>query len=244
MVLFITIIRAAVSLIAAYILCTLVHELGHIICGLTNGWKLMLLIIGPVKIYRNSPGSKIHIAFEKNPVYWLGLGGTAPVKRSENDLEIWAKILLSGPAASIVLGLLMIPFLRSSDGLFAPAVCFVPIAMGISCLVPMKMKTGIVYNDGTRYRRLRSGGQEAAEEEAMFLLALQELLEPDSLYSAEMTDPLVASEDPDLKYYGLWHLLQNTVKQEQSDEKERLLKEMEALKEQVSPAMQAVCALE
>lgn len=36
-----------ISIFICYLLATAIHELGHIICGLLNHWKLFMLAIGP-----------------------------------------------------------------------------------------------------------------------------------------------------------------------------------------------------
>ena len=36
-----------------------IHELGHVMVGIANGWKLILLTVGPLKIYRNDVHEKV-----------------------------------------------------------------------------------------------------------------------------------------------------------------------------------------
>lgn len=91
-----------ISAIICYLLSALIHELGHIICGLLNHWKLFMLVVGPIKFYRDTINSKIKIGIEKNVILWSGVGGTFPVKRSKDNINVWSKILLSGPLTSII----------------------------------------------------------------------------------------------------------------------------------------------
>ena len=48
------IITILVSIILGYLVSTLIHELGHVVCGLLHHWKLFVLVVGPVKFYRES----------------------------------------------------------------------------------------------------------------------------------------------------------------------------------------------
>ncbi len=147
------IVMLIVAWIVCYLLCTLIHELGHVICGLVHGWKLFLLVAGPLKLYRESMDFGIKAGIEK---------------------KVWAKILLAGSLASIIFGICIIPpFFMASDKIVLLILCMLCLmltAMGIMCIVPMKMKTGLLYNDGTGYQRLHKGGQEDAEERVPFQL--------------------------------------------------------------------------
>ena len=102
-------IQLVICCIICYFVSALVHELGHVVCGLLHHRKLFLLVVGPLKLYRESVDSKIKIGIEKNPLLWCGVGGTFPTKQSEENLNTWSQILLAGPLSSIVFGIVMIP---------------------------------------------------------------------------------------------------------------------------------------
>lgn len=50
------IINYIIICILCYLIAGIVHELGHVLIGLINGWKFLLLIIGPFGIKANSNG--------------------------------------------------------------------------------------------------------------------------------------------------------------------------------------------
>ncbi len=170
----VSILGVAVMLVAAYFLSAVVHELGHVVCGLLHKWKLGLLVVGPFKLYREKLGSKVRLGIEKNPVSWFGLGATIPREESDDNIDIFAKILLAGPIASLVFGILMGVIFLMNRHIFFLACSLLPLTMGITCLLP-GLKSGSILNDGTRYRRIRSKGPEAAEEKELFEKSIEQI---------------------------------------------------------------------
>lgn len=232
------------SWIATYIISTLVHELGHVICGLCHGWKLYLLVVGPMKIYRKTLDSAISIGVEKNPILWCGVGGTLPSNKSEENLRIWAKILLAGPIASIIFGGVAGIGLLFWRNIFMLLLCLTPIAMGIMCALPMKMKTGILYNDGTRYKRLTHGGQEELEEKALFQLVEISIFGGDNpVYPNDLIAPLVASKDIELNYYGFYYSYVNALRNHNAEEMKIQIDHMESIRNKVPKTIVEDCPI-
>ena len=66
--------------VIGYFMSTIIHELGHVVCGLINRWKFYMLVVGPFKLYRedNDLNKGIKFGIEKNPALWGGCGGTFP----------------------------------------------------------------------------------------------------------------------------------------------------------------------
>ena len=239
----ILIIKILLSAVLCYLLSTLVHELGHVICGLLNHWKLFLLVVGPIKLYRESIESKVKIGIEKNVVLWAGVGGTLPIRKSEDNIKIWSKILLAGPMTSIIFGLLVFPFSLFFKSIFFLMLSLMPIAMGLMCIIPMKMKTGILYNDGTRYKRIKNGGQEEAEERALFQLIEISLFEKEeALYPNELIEPLLNSKDIELNYYGYYYSYRNAMKENNPEQANEQRLNMERIKSKVPKAIINDCS--
>lgn len=233
-----------VSAIICYLISTLIHELGHVVCGLLHHWKLFLLVVGPVKLYRESMDSEIKVGIEKNPVLWCGVGGTLPTRQSEENLKIWAKILLAGPLTSIVFGVLMIPVFIFTKIAILLMFCLMPIAMGAMCIIPMKMKTGFLYNDGTRYKRLRSGGQEGEEERAIFRLIEVGLFGgKDVIYPTDLVEPLLCSADLEFNYYGYYYTYRNALQEGNAEEAGQQLENMERIRGKVSKMVVEDCKI-
>ncbi len=245
MELFLLLIKILLSAVICYFLSAMIHELGHVICGLLNHWKLYILVVGPIKLYREKKDSKVKIGIEKNVVLWGGVGGTLPTTKSKDNIKIWSKILLAGPLTSIIFGILIFPLYLLSKSIFLLLLSLMPIAMGIMCIVPMKMKTGLLYNDGTRYKRIKSGGQEEAEERALFLLLEITLFDKDgSLYPKELIEPLLISKDYELNYYGYYYSYCNAVKEKNTEQAEKQLSNMENIKSKVPKIIIEDCKIE
>lgn len=228
--------------VVCYLASAVIHEMGHVLCGLLHHWKLFMLVIGPMKLYRESMDAKLKVGIEKNPSLWAGCGGTLPRKESEENMEIWGKILLAGPFASILFGILMLPVFIVTKSMTVLLLCLMPIAMGAMCIIPSKMKTGILYNDGTRYKRLRNGGQEGAEERALFkLIEVSMFGGNEAIYPAELVEPLLASADPDLQYYGYHYSYVNAIRQDCPDVAEEQRSNMERIRKKVAKAIVDDC---
>ena len=233
-----------VSVIVCYLVSAMIHEMGHVVCGLFHHWKLYMLVVGPIKFYRESMDSKLKIGIEKNRILWAGVGGTLPQKESDENVKVWGKILLAGPLTSILFGILMLPVVIIIKNVIVLMLCLMPIAMGVMCIIPMKMKTGILYNDGTRYKRLCSDGQEGAEERALFKLIEVTLFGGhDVIYPTELVEPLLASADPDFQYYGFFYTYMNAIGQDCQEEAEQQLVNMESIRGNVSKAIIDDCKI-
>lgn len=189
-----------------YIVSGFVHELGHVLMGLINGWKFYMLVIGPFEWKRESPDEKIRFCFEKNMMMWGGMGGSYPVNKDKDNLKVWSNVLMAGPIVSIVMGIVMIPFAVLTESLFFTLLVAMPIGMGVACGLPLPLKTGFLYTDGGRWIRLKQGGQAAAEEKALFLLMENSMINGEtSLPPEELINPLLNSEEPSFQYYGLYY---------------------------------------
>lgn len=223
-----------ISIIGCYFISALIHELGHIIYGLINHWKLFMLVVGPIKIYRENINSKLKIGIEKNITLWCGVGGTFPIKKSEDNIKVWARILLAGPLTSITFGILMLPLFFHTKNIILLMLSLMPIAMGIMCIIPMKMKTGLLYNDGTRYKRLKNGGQEQLEEMSIFQLSEITIFDgEDILFPEILIVPLLDSKDYELNYYGYYYSYKNAMRANKLDEANMQLSNMEKIKGKV-----------
>lgn len=139
----------------------------------------------------------------------------------------------------------MLPVFIVTNNIFVLLLCLMPIAMGAMCIIPMKMKTGLLYNDGTRYKRLHSSGQEGAEERAIFKLIEVSLFGGDEvIYPMDLVDSLLASTDPDFQYYGYYYAYVNAIRQNRKEEAEEQLNNMASIRDKVAKAIVDDCKIE
>ena len=236
------ILEVIVCWLAAYLVCGIVHEGGHVLAGLLQGWKFMLLVIGPFKWYRDTD-DKVKFGLEKNISLWGGIGGTVPREESDENIQIFAKTLIAGPAASLVFGAAAGVVMVLHFSLLAAMMCAVPIAMGIACILP-GVKTGILYNDGTRYRRIKNGGREAAEEDAVFSLVMREQFCPGARFDDAKVAVMTASEDLPFRYMGHYYAYRNAQKDGDEAEMKNRIALMEEIKDKVPVTIREACAIE
>lgn len=232
--------------IICYFISSIVHELGHVIVGLINGWKFYMLVIGPFEWKRESLNEKVKFQIEKNVIMWGGMGGTFPTNDKENNLKIWSKVLIAGPLASIIMGITFLPIALITKNLFALLLSFMPLAMGIMCGLPIPIKTGFLYTDGGRWSRLRKTGQEADEEQALF-----KLMECSVLYGENVPktiniatiEPLLKSKNAEFQYYGHYYMYQISKYQQDTEQMDLQLKYMKNLKKKVSKIVLDDCKI-
>ncbi|MDR0857760.1 MAG: hypothetical protein LBN97_01880 [Oscillospiraceae bacterium] len=226
--------------ILTYFAAGFVHEMGHVAVGLLSGWKFYLLVVGPIGI-RRGDNDKISFYLEKNPAMWGGAGGTFPVTDSPENMKIWSKILLGGPVASMIMGCVFLPFGIIHLNIFLLMLGLMPIGMGAACLLPLQ--TGITYTDGARHRRLRSGGQVAAEEIALFKMAVNSLLKKGAV-QIEFADfeALLSAKLPAIKYYGYYYSYEFYKSRNDENNMQNALDLMESIKKNVPKIVIDDCA--
>ena len=229
------------SAILSYMVSIAVHEWGHVISGLAQGWKLLLITTGPFKLYRNDINDKVRFGIEKNPLYWCGVGGTIPAKKEDAKIEIFAKILIAGPLASIALGLAAGITLIWYRPFFLIFLAPVALGMGIACLIP-GMKTGILYNDGSRYMRIKKGGQTYLEEKAVFDTTMQTSFDKKTACTEEGINALIESKDAEFRYMGHYYAYLNAKAEGNNESMSRELVQMDELKNKVPKAIIDMCA--
>lgn len=189
------------------ILSILIHEMGHILAGLVNGWKFYMLIIGPIKIYRENINEGIKVKFEKNMAYWGGTGAAIPASVDGRNIDIWSKVLIAGPLSSLAAAIIFVPFILMYKSFFWLMVSLVCLALGLVNIIPFSFRTGFFFNDGKRYVRLRGKGRESEEEMAIFRIVEVFSVQGDSAVP-DMADCqcLIESDDMIIKYYGYYIL--------------------------------------
>ncbi|MFL0252020.1 site-2 protease family protein [Clostridium neuense] len=230
------IINFILTSILCYFISGIVHELGHIIVGLINGWKFYLLIVGPLGITRNEHNS-IKFYFEKHAAMWGGVSCTLPKEANENNIKIWSKVLLGGPLASIIMGIIFLPLSIITKNIVFLLLGAMPLGMGIICILPLPLKTGILYTDGGRWSRLHKGGQEAAEEIALFKLTENQIICRDfSKIDLNSIESLLKSNDIVINYYGYYYKFQYYKATSNKEKMELVIAKMENIKDKV-PAL-------
>ncbi|MFZ7119881.1 MAG: site-2 protease family protein [Eubacteriaceae bacterium] len=229
--------------ILCYLVSGIIHELGHIIVGLINGWKFHLLVIGPIGVKSDEHG-KINFYLEKRTVMWGGVGCVLPQEVKEDNIKIWSKVLLGGPFASIAMGIIFLPFGIITENIVLLLLGAMPLAMGIVCILPVPLKTGILYTDGGRWSRLHKGGQEADEEVALFKLTENQFACGDlSKIDINIIEPLLKSKEVGINYYGYYYKYKYYEAISNKEKMEFIIEEMDKIKSKVSSIIVKDCEI-
>lgn len=229
--------------VVAYFVCGIVHEGGHVAAGLLQGWKFEILVVGPFKLYRDEKDDKVKFGLEKNLVLWGGIGGSIPREDREDNLQRFARVLLAGPVSSLVMGLLCGISLFYGVTIWKAMMTFVPIAMGIACLIP-NAKTGILYTDGGRFLRIIKGGKTQAEEKAIFDSTFHDTFHPGSRYDEAGIEAMTTSKDVSFQYMGHYYAYQNARMAQDQEGMQASIACMESLQTKVSKFIRETFVLE
>lgn len=88
----------------ALFLVLVIHEWGHLVAGITQGFRFQLFIVGLLGVKR--AGNDIKVFFNKNMGYMGGIAATVPVTYSAKNKRKFAIVMASGPAASLLFSLI------------------------------------------------------------------------------------------------------------------------------------------
>jgi len=237
---FIEIAMLFLLVVASYWISAVVHELGHAVVGLVNGWIFDMLVVGPIGVRRKE--GKLSIYFEKNIVLWGGVVGVFPTKNDVDNTKILSRFLLGGPVASILMGIVFLMICFIHFNYFLLLLGLMPISMGIVCLLPLK--TGISYTDGKRWRRLHNGGKDEAEEIAIFRMAVFDQLGNDeALWQKSDFEALLDADFPIYRYYGYYYLYRYYAIRDEVENKLKTFDILNDMKKDVSKSIIDNCKL-
>lgn len=184
-----------------------IHELGHVVMGLLQGFRFELLVVGLLGIRREK--EKIKIYLNKNFSYYGGLGLTVPIDDSSDNGGKFANVLLAGPIASIVFAVIcffIVNHLAKPYGVIFFAAGLGSFGIFLATTIPSR--SGMFYTDRKRYQRLMTPGKDQDVELAM-LTILGSFTKNQSYkdIKKEVFDVLITDNDIFVKHYGLFNLI-------------------------------------
>jgi hypothetical protein len=231
--------------ILGFILSSLVHELGHLLVSMILGWNFYFIVFGPFKITCNQDTRLLSLGFERNIQYWGGVVSCLPKGVEDDSGSTLRKVLIAGPIASLVLGVIMLSMFLFTDSIFLLTIAAESLGMGIITLLPVPLRTGIMYTDGYRYKRCHGSSQALLEEEALLSISLLENnLNDVTLEEVEkFISPLLISQDYIYRYFSYYYMY-NQAKKRNLDEKLRYLTGVEEFREKVPKRIQRLLVFE
>jgi hypothetical protein len=166
------IVSLLLNIIALFIALA-VHELGHIITGLAQGFRFELFVVGLLGVKRTEQGMKIYL--NKDVGMMGGVAATIPITQSPANRKKFAYMILGGPVSSLLFGLIALAV--SGVGTSGPVHVFWVVAgacsLALVLATTLPRKTGIFFTDRARFQRLMSKGKAGAVEEALLSIMAQ-----------------------------------------------------------------------
>lgn len=166
------------SILLVPFLAILLHEMGHLVAGIIQGFKTELFVVGFFGIKREN--NKLNYFLNTNVQYFGGVAATSPNQiLTDEELRIkYKNILISGPIVSLVFGVLPFVFFYVFDSAFNSFWGLLAIiSSGIFLATTLPEKTGIFFTDRKRFQRLSDQGKTGQIELAFLQIVNQTLLE-------------------------------------------------------------------
>ncbi len=184
-----------------------VHELGHLLTGLAQGFRFELYVVGPLGIRRE--GDKVKVYLNKNLGFYGGVAGTSPVNDHPDNARKFANVLLAGPIASLLFAALCALLTVFTSGL--PSLIFVmgaAISVAIFFATTIPSRSGMFFTDRKRYQRLIRPGKDQDVELAI-LRILGRFAQDDSYRNVSVDDIMLLrqEEDAPIRFMGLFNLI-------------------------------------
>ena len=222
--------------ILALFIALAVHELGHLLTGLAQGFRLELFVVGPLGIKRTDKGIKFYL--NKNIGMMGGVAATIPVKQSRDNRKKFALMVLAGPLASLIFGLLAFVILNLCTSGAARGFWVVAGAcsLGLVLATTLPRKTGIYFTDRARFQRLISKGKAGEIEEALLTMMSQYTIDQSSKnIDLSLARLVQTDQEAFMRFWGYYYEYQyykdNALEQDTETAKKKLL----AVKADMSP---------
>ena len=184
-----------------------VHELGHLVAGIYQGFRFELFVVGPLGVKRENNQVKIYL--NKNLGYYGGVAASSPIDDHPDNARKFANVLLAGPIASVLFAVvcyLIAVMLDIPWSIIFYAGSASSIAIFLATMLPSK--TGMFFTDRKRYQRLMKPGKDQEVELAM-LRILGKFSKDQSYKNIDPADIdiLVADRHNFIRFYGLFNLI-------------------------------------
>jgi hypothetical protein len=162
----------AIPILILIVLAT--HEIGHLLGGLSQGMRFLLLIVGPFGWHASVSGPR----FEWNTNFAL-MGGIAAAIPTKVGTELRRQLLVliaGGPVSSLFLTILAVAVASVSNPRFAAYCIFIAAtSFGIFLVTLIPVRSGGFMSDGMQIIDVWRGGSAAVERSALMQIFAQSL---------------------------------------------------------------------
>lgn len=152
------VVSAVAATIVGLILVSFFHELGHALMAISQGYRFLFLIIGPLLLEQTPAGPRVSL--NRAWTYAGGVCACSPDGVPDERLRR-AQMLhyLAGPATSLAIGAATFLIAGRNIALPAALMAAASLGMGVASLIPSRQ--GELISDGLGYLTLRRGGPNA-----------------------------------------------------------------------------------
>lgn len=193
------------SVILCPIFAIFLHELGHLMAGLIQGFKLQLFVVAFFGIKREE--NKVTFYFNKELQFFGGIAATSPPKITNNLKKQFAYILIAGPISSLIFGALFLLLFSITDNIFNSSLGITGIiSSGLFLATTLPAKSGVFFTDRKRMQRLLDKGR-IGDIEYSFLKTTSQLL-IDTHYkniSIEDLKLIQSDKEPIIQFWGHYY---------------------------------------
>jgi len=164
------------SIIIAPIFAIAIHEFGHLITGITLGQKFKLFVVAFIGV--EEVQGKIKLFLNRNLAHFGGVVAVVPKSVNEIDYRVFAKVLIAGPIASLLYGVVCLLIYFKNDTFcnsFFGLTSLTSLGLFLATTIPNK--SGIMYTDRKRYQRLHKKGVIRDAEISLYHIISQSIIE-------------------------------------------------------------------
>ncbi|ADB42269.1 M50 family metallopeptidase [Spirosoma linguale] len=156
-----------------------IHELGHLLTGVVQGFRFHLYVAGFLGIRRNPQSDRVEWYLNRDAQLFGGVAATLPTQQTTDLRQRFAWVVLAGPLTSLLTGALVLWLTYMGIGnpavstsvllrcslIFGLVFSMTSLALFLATTVPNR--TGVFYTDRARFFRLIRGGHTGQVEQAV-----------------------------------------------------------------------------
>jgi hypothetical protein len=223
-----------ISLLFGLFAALAIHELGHLLVGLAQGFRFELFVVFLLGLKRTKKGIKPFL--NTNLGYMGGIAATVPIIKGPENRKKFALMVAAGPLASLLYAIICLVCLVFTKNLyFTFWLVSGTVSIGLFFATTIPSKSGIFFTDRARFQRLISKGDEGKSEEALLSLIAQTTA-TNSCKELSLADTLILQKDkePFMRFWGYYYAYEYFKANNDEEQSKQAMFQLFNLKETIS----------